>query len=97
MTEEAKTEAAKPEAPKAEAPKPVAPKAEAAKPVVEKQTNCLACNKPIIKLKHYYRDGKFYCSKQCCAHCCHHDSENERSLGDVLSVHSPEAQNGLSA
>lgn len=32
---------------------------------VEKQTNCLACNKPIRKLKHYYRDGKFYCSKKC--------------------------------
>ena len=39
--------------------------AEAAKPAVEKQTNCLACNKPIKKLKRYYRDGKFYCSKQC--------------------------------
>ncbi|MFA7283217.1 MAG: hypothetical protein WC066_01565 [Candidatus Omnitrophota bacterium] len=36
-----------------------------AKPVVEKQTNCLACNKLIKKLKRYYRDGKFYCSKKC--------------------------------
>ncbi|MFA5145194.1 MAG: hypothetical protein WC723_04230 [Candidatus Omnitrophota bacterium] len=36
-----------------------------AKPKVEKQTNCLACNKPIKKLKRYYRDGKFYCSKKC--------------------------------
>ncbi len=36
-----------------------------AKPAVEKQTNCLACNKPIKKLKRYYRDGKFYCSKKC--------------------------------
>jgi len=36
-----------------------------AKPVVEKQTNCLACNKPIKKLKRYYRNGKFYCSKRC--------------------------------
>jgi len=35
------------------------------KPKVEKQTNCLACNKLIKKLKHYYRDGKFYCSKRC--------------------------------
>jgi len=35
-----------------------------AKPA-EKQTNCLACNKPIKKLKRYYRDGKFYCSKRC--------------------------------
>ena len=35
------------------------------KPKAEKQTNCLACNKLIKKLKHYYRDGKFYCSKRC--------------------------------
>jgi hypothetical protein len=33
--------------------------------VVEKQTNCLACGKQIKKLKHYYRNGKFYCSKKC--------------------------------
>jgi len=31
----------------------------------EKQINCLSCNKPIKKLKHYYRNGKFYCSKKC--------------------------------
>ncbi len=36
-----------------------------AKPQVEKQTNCLSCSKPIKKLKRYYRDGKFYCSKNC--------------------------------
>lgn len=35
------------------------------KPKAEKQTNCLACNKPIRKLKHYYRNGKLYCSKKC--------------------------------
>jgi hypothetical protein len=35
------------------------------KPAVEKQTNCLSCNKPIKKLKRYYRDGKFYCSRKC--------------------------------
>ncbi len=39
--------------------------APAAKPAAEKQTNCLACNKPIKKLKRYYRDGKFYCNKKC--------------------------------
>jgi len=33
-------------------------------PKVEKQTNCLACNKPIKKLRRYYRDGKFYCTKR---------------------------------
>lgn len=32
---------------------------------VEKQTNCLACGKPIKKLKRYYRNGKFYCNKKC--------------------------------
>ncbi|MFA4842327.1 MAG: hypothetical protein WC658_00625 [Candidatus Omnitrophota bacterium] len=37
----------------------------AAPPAAEKQANCLACNKPIKKLKRYYRDGKFYCSKTC--------------------------------
>lgn len=36
-----------------------------AAPAQEKQTNCLSCNKPIRKLKRYYRDGKFYCSKRC--------------------------------
>ncbi|MDD5561275.1 MAG: hypothetical protein PHT50_03985 [Candidatus Omnitrophica bacterium] len=35
------------------------------KPKVERQTNCLACNKLIKKLKRYYRNGKFYCSKKC--------------------------------
>lgn len=35
------------------------------KPKEEKQANCLSCNKPIKKLKRYYRDGKFYCSKKC--------------------------------
>ena len=35
------------------------------KPKTEKQTNCLACNKLIKKLKKYYRNGKFYCSKKC--------------------------------
>lgn len=39
--------------------------ADEAKPVEEKQTNCLACNKPIKKLKRYYRNGKFYCTKRC--------------------------------
>ena len=48
----------------AKTPTAAAPAA-AAKPVVEKQTNCPACNKPIKKLKRYYRDGKFYCDKKC--------------------------------
>lgn len=36
-----------------------------AKPKAEKQTNCLGCNKPIKKIKRYYRDGKYYCTKKC--------------------------------
>jgi hypothetical protein len=48
----------------AETAKPQAPEA---KPVEEKQTNCPACNKPIKKLKRYYRNGKFYCNKRCWA------------------------------
>jgi len=32
---------------------------------VEEQTNCLACNKPIRKVRRYYRDGKYYCTKEC--------------------------------
>lgn len=46
-------------------PKPEAKPKQEAKPKAEKQTNCLACNKPIRKLKRYYRNGKFYCSKKC--------------------------------
>jgi hypothetical protein len=36
-----------------------------AKPKAEKQTNCPSCNKQLKKLKIYYRNGKFYCSKRC--------------------------------
>ena len=32
---------------------------------VEKQTNCLGCSKPLKKIRSYYRDGKFYCTKKC--------------------------------
>ena len=54
-------ETAKPETTK-EQPKP---QDQQAKPKEEKQTNCLACNKPLKKLKRYYRNGKFYCNKVC--------------------------------
>lgn len=27
--------------------------------------NCAACNKPVKKIKRYYRDGKFYCNRGC--------------------------------
>lgn len=43
---------------------PVAKEAEA-KTKREKKSNCPACNKIVKKLKRYYRDGKFYCSKKC--------------------------------
>ncbi len=36
---------------------------EAAAP--EKQSNCPACSKPIKKIRRYYRDGMFYCTKRC--------------------------------
>ena len=35
------------------------------KPAVEKQTNCLACNKPLRKVRTYYRNGKYFCTKKC--------------------------------
>lgn len=43
------------------------PEAEAKKVKVkkEKKSNCPACNKVVKRLKRYYRDGKFYCSKKC--------------------------------
>ncbi|MCU0665882.1 MAG: hypothetical protein MUF05_02150 [Candidatus Omnitrophica bacterium] len=31
----------------------------------EKQTNCPACNKPIKKIRRYYRNGMYYCTKKC--------------------------------
>ncbi|MCM8762927.1 MAG: hypothetical protein NC936_00945 [Candidatus Omnitrophica bacterium] len=34
-------------------------------PVQEKQTNCLGCGKPLKKIKLYYRNGKYYCTKKC--------------------------------
>lgn len=48
----------------AEAPKP---ETQTAKPAEEKQTNCLACAKPLKKIKKYYRNGKFFCNKKCWA------------------------------
>jgi len=60
---------AKPEAkPAAEAKPEAKPAAKpAAQPVaeVEKQTNCLGCNKPLSRAKTYYRNGKYYCNKKC--------------------------------
>ncbi|MCM8799904.1 MAG: hypothetical protein NC900_04185 [Candidatus Omnitrophica bacterium] len=31
----------------------------------EEQKTCSACGKPVKKLKRYYRNGKYYCSKKC--------------------------------
>ena len=39
--------------------------AAATQPAEEKQTNCLGCNKPLKRIKRYYRNGKFYCTKKC--------------------------------
>ncbi len=41
------------------------PQAEAAPAEKEKQTNCPACSKPIKRLRRYYRNGIFYCTKRC--------------------------------
>lgn len=49
----------------AEETKKQEPVAKKETPAPEKQTNCPACSKPIKKLKRYYRNGKFYCSKKC--------------------------------
>ncbi len=53
-----------PEAPKAKEAE-AKPKAAEAKTKADKRVNCLACNKVVKKLKRYYRDGKYYCSKKC--------------------------------
>ena len=40
--------------------------APAAEPVKkEKPANCAKCNKALRKKQHYYRNGKFYCTKRC--------------------------------
>lgn len=52
----------------AEEAKPAA--APSAPATQEKQTNCPACNKPIKKIRRYYRNGKFYCTKKCWKKAC---------------------------
>lgn len=32
-----------------------------------KKVNCAKCNKPIKRIKRYYRNGKFYCNRKCFA------------------------------
>lgn len=32
---------------------------------VEEVKNCAACNKPLKKAKRFYRNGKYYCNKNC--------------------------------
>jgi len=31
----------------------------------EKLGNCGGCNKPVKKIRRYYRNGKYFCSKKC--------------------------------
>jgi len=31
----------------------------------EVSSNCAGCGKPMKKIKRYYRNGKFYCTKKC--------------------------------
>ncbi|MDD5018861.1 MAG: hypothetical protein PHH75_01635 [Candidatus Omnitrophica bacterium] len=30
-----------------------------------KKVNCGKCNKPLKRIKRYYRNGKFYCNMKC--------------------------------
>jgi formylmethanofuran dehydrogenase subunit E len=39
--------------------------ATAAPAVVEETKNCASCNKPMKRSKRYYRNGKYYCNKNC--------------------------------
>lgn len=39
--------------------------AEEKKDKKEKFGNCGGCNKPIKKIRRYYRNGKYYCTKKC--------------------------------
>jgi hypothetical protein len=45
----------------------MADEAKAQEGAVEKQTNCLTCNKQLKRIRTYYRDGKYYCTKRCWA------------------------------
>ena len=36
-----------------------------AAPVVEEIKNCTGCNKPLKKARRHYRNGKYYCNKNC--------------------------------
>jgi len=31
----------------------------------EELKNCAGCKKPVKRAKRYYRDGKYYCNKNC--------------------------------
>ncbi|MDD4910103.1 MAG: hypothetical protein PHR44_05435 [Candidatus Omnitrophica bacterium] len=33
--------------------------------VKEAQKNCKSCNKPLKKVRRYYKDGIYYCSRKC--------------------------------
>ncbi len=59
----AETPAAAPAAASAGAPEGA--EAKKAAPKQETPANCCVCNKLIKKIRWYYRDGKFYCTKRC--------------------------------
>lgn len=40
-------------------------KAAQAAPAEESTKNCSGCGKPMKKAKRYYRNGKYYCNKNC--------------------------------
>ena len=39
--------------------------AAAGEPAAEESKNCAGCNKPMKRAKRYYRNGKYYCNKNC--------------------------------
>ncbi|MFA5060471.1 MAG: hypothetical protein WC676_07590 [Candidatus Omnitrophota bacterium] len=45
--------------------------------VVEAVKNCTGCNKPMKKVKRYYRNGKYYCNKRCFKNANTKDSAKE--------------------
>lgn len=41
------------------------PESQEKQPQTDATVNCAACNKHLKKVKRYYRNGKYYCSKTC--------------------------------
>jgi hypothetical protein len=44
-----------------------------------KRINCAKCNKPLKRVKRYYRNGKYYCNKKCFASAMKKDAASQQS------------------